>query len=375
MIVAAVVAMMAVVDLRARRASGFGAARDDSRHRSWTRRAGSSAPSTSGRPAGRAGVTRRIAAARTTLAKSMGTIGVIQSDPTTGSLRFVGRLDGYLTDASTRSAASIALRYVRAHRTAFGLRASDLRSFRLRRDSVDISGTHHLSWVQRAGGLSVFGQGLHAAVTADGRLVNVTGGPVRGLRAPTAHGAPQRGRRDRGRQGRRAGCGHQGRSRHRHAGAVPDGPRRAPRMEDRDPREPQPRRISRWSTPSPVTSCTAQHDRRRRPRADGQHGRRHLALLLQQRSRRTAAAHPPPTPTSGRCTTRSRTSSVCPARTPTPSCSGNNAWVFKDVKDDSFPDPNDSIEPTSGSAGAGFQFDFLTDAVRQRHAGEPELQP
>ena len=40
---------------------------------------------------------------------------------------------------------------------------------------------------------------------------------------------------------------------------------------------------------------------------------------------------------------------------------GNNAWVFKDVKDDSFPDPNDSIEPTGGSAGAGFQFDFLTD--------------
>src|SRR5262245_55945275 len=46
----------------------------------------------------------RVAAARVTLAKSMGRLGVIESDPTTGTLRFVGRLDGYLTGPSSRSA-------------------------------------------------------------------------------------------------------------------------------------------------------------------------------------------------------------------------------------------------------------------------------
>ena len=160
-----------------------------------------------GRPAG---VTRRTAAARTALAKSMGTMGVIQNDPTTGSLRFVGRLDGYLTGASARSAASIALRYVRANRTAFGLRASDMRSFRLRRDAVDISGTHHLSWVQRAGGLTVFGQGLQRR----GHRGRPARERDRWPRARTSRtggqSPPQRERRDRGRQGRRPGCGHEG---------------------------------------------------------------------------------------------------------------------------------------------------------------------
>jgi extracellular elastinolytic metalloproteinase len=46
------------------------------------------------------------------------------------------------------------------------LTASDMRTFRLRRDYVDISGTHHLSWTQSADGVAVFGNGLQAAVTS-----------------------------------------------------------------------------------------------------------------------------------------------------------------------------------------------------------------
>ena len=104
------------------------------------------------------------------------------ADEQTGTLRMVGRLDGFLTGASVRPAAQVGISYVRSHRLAFGLSRADLRTFHLRQDYVDIAGTHHISWIQRAGGVTAFRSGLKANVTADGRLINVTGPPVHGLR-------------------------------------------------------------------------------------------------------------------------------------------------------------------------------------------------
>jgi hypothetical protein len=130
------------------------------------------------------GVSGRIAQARTALAGTLGKQAVVAADPATGSIRFLGRLDGYLTGPSARSAESIAMGYVRAHRAAFGLSAADLSTFVLRQDYVDLVGTHHLSWVQRAGGIQAFPGGLKANVTRDGRLINLSGSPVIGLEAP-----------------------------------------------------------------------------------------------------------------------------------------------------------------------------------------------
>ncbi len=132
------------------------------------------------------GVGRRVLSARLQLGRTLGTLGVVDDDPTTGTLRFLGRLDGFLTGPSERPASAVALDYVGAHRIAFGLSRSDLRTFHLRRHYVDIEGTHHLSWVQRVGGLEVFPNGLEANVTEDGRLINVSGSPAAGLRAPSA---------------------------------------------------------------------------------------------------------------------------------------------------------------------------------------------
>ena len=87
----------------------------------------------------------RTASARLALARRLGTQGVVQSDPMTGTLRMVGRLDGYMTARSTRPARSVAMRFVRANLAAFGLRAADLKTFRLRQDYVDIAGVHHIS--------------------------------------------------------------------------------------------------------------------------------------------------------------------------------------------------------------------------------------
>jgi extracellular elastinolytic metalloproteinase len=131
------------------------------------------------------GVSRRVQNARLELGLELGTLGVVDDDPTTGTLRFLGSLDGFLTGPSGRPASAVALDYVRRHRTAFGLSRSDLRTFRLRRDYVDAGGTHHLSWIQRVGGVEVFPNGLEANVTADGRLINISGSPAPSLRAPS----------------------------------------------------------------------------------------------------------------------------------------------------------------------------------------------
>ena len=132
-----------------------------------------------------AGVAPRVAAARTSLARRLGSQGVIQSDRVTGTLRFLGRLDGYLTGPSARTASDVAMGYVRDHLSAFGLSRADLRSFLLRNDYVDIAGTHHLSWIQRYRGIPVFANGLKANVTGEGRLINVNGAPVHHVRPAT----------------------------------------------------------------------------------------------------------------------------------------------------------------------------------------------
>src|SRR5262245_55194342 len=61
--------------------------------------------------------------ARAGLRSSLGRQGVVTVDDQTGGLKAVGRLDGFLTGASSADAQSIALGYVRSHAPAFGLSA------------------------------------------------------------------------------------------------------------------------------------------------------------------------------------------------------------------------------------------------------------
>ena len=77
----------------------------------------------------------------------------------------------------------------------FGLNADELARLHLRRDYVDIAGTHHLSFVQSVGGVPVFGNGLQANVAKNGRLINVVGSPV--ARAADHRGHARRSRRAR----------------------------------------------------------------------------------------------------------------------------------------------------------------------------------
>jgi extracellular elastinolytic metalloproteinase len=128
----------------------------------------------------------RTARARIELGRRLGVQGVIQADPLTGTLRMVGRLDGFLTARSTRPARTVAMGFVRSNLAAFGLARADLDTFRLRQDYVDIAGVHHISWTQAKRGVPVFHNGLRASVTSDGRLLNVTGSPVHAIRVASA---------------------------------------------------------------------------------------------------------------------------------------------------------------------------------------------
>ena len=78
----------------------------------------------------------------------LGTQAIVDIDPLTGTPRLVGRLDGFLTGPSRATASAVALDYLRSHSAAFGLSAADIGRLTLRKDYVDIAGTHHLSFIQ-----------------------------------------------------------------------------------------------------------------------------------------------------------------------------------------------------------------------------------
>ena len=115
------------------------------------------------------------------LRKQLGTQGVLELDPTTGTARQVAKLDGYLTSASGADPEDIAREYLRAHPDVFGLTAGQVQGLTLRKQYTDVAGTRHLSFVQTVDGVPVFGNGVKANVARDGRLISVLGAPVRKL--------------------------------------------------------------------------------------------------------------------------------------------------------------------------------------------------
>ena len=118
------------------------------------------------------------------LRSSLGDQAIVEMDGTTGTVRIVARLNGFLTEASTKPAPTVVMDYLSAHLAALGLSRNDLATFTLRRTYTDIIGTRHLSWTQSADGEQVFGNGLTANVNKHGRILSLGGSPVHGLYTP-----------------------------------------------------------------------------------------------------------------------------------------------------------------------------------------------
>src|SRR3954449_3640683 len=100
------------------------------------------------------GAPRAPAAARQ-LRDRLGDQGVVAEDPATGTPRVVARLDGFLTAPSARTAAQVALGFVRARPGLFGLDAGDLGALRLVRRNTTPDGSSHLLWRQTYKGIPV----------------------------------------------------------------------------------------------------------------------------------------------------------------------------------------------------------------------------
>jgi extracellular elastinolytic metalloproteinase len=117
-------------------------------------------------------------AATARLDRSLGLEGFVKLDPLTGTVRDVGRTNGFLTGPSLAAASTIARNYVTKNASALGLTATGLQALSLRKDYVSIDGTHHLSFVQKIRGIPVFGNGLKVNVTKRGQVINVVGSPL-----------------------------------------------------------------------------------------------------------------------------------------------------------------------------------------------------
>jgi extracellular elastinolytic metalloproteinase len=129
------------------------------------------------RPPGAAAVQAQGERGRDALRERLGRFAAVSLDDHTGTLRSVGRLDGFLTGPSGRDGTAIALGYVRDHAAAFGLDGDDIDSLQLV-DREFVNGVEHLAWEQRYRGIPVADAGLQAAVTGSGRLLTVTGPPA-----------------------------------------------------------------------------------------------------------------------------------------------------------------------------------------------------
>lgn len=115
------------------------------------------------------------------LREQLGTQGVLELDPDTGTARQVAKLDGYLTTRSDDSSEDVVRRYLRSHPDVFGLTDAQVRDLTLRKQYTDVAGIRHLSFLQSVDGVPVFGNGVKANVSHDGRLISVVGSPVRKL--------------------------------------------------------------------------------------------------------------------------------------------------------------------------------------------------
>jgi len=120
------------------------------------------------------------------LRRSVGDDAIVSIDPVTGTPRNLASRDGYLTSASTLAPRRIALRYVRQHASALGLKRNDVSTLHLRKSYTDPAGITHLAWTQVVDGVQVFGNGLEAHVTEAGELISLQGAPVSGLGAMSA---------------------------------------------------------------------------------------------------------------------------------------------------------------------------------------------
>jgi hypothetical protein len=134
---------------------------------------------------GKATVPAAVRTARAKLLRSLGDEGVLSVDRVTGSVRWLGRTDGYLTGPSNGKPRDIALAWAREHLDVLGLTEADLRGLRLGSEYSAPNGVTRLIFRQTYRGVPALDSTLRVNVARDGRILNVGGRPRAGIRVPS----------------------------------------------------------------------------------------------------------------------------------------------------------------------------------------------
>jgi hypothetical protein len=119
----------------------------------------------------------RVADAREALTDDLGRQAVLDTDPLTGSVRQLIKLDGALTAPTGAAPATTARTFARDHATALGLDAQDVDALTVAEQERSTSGLTVVRLAQQVGRIPSFDGGLRVAIDRAGRVISVAGAP------------------------------------------------------------------------------------------------------------------------------------------------------------------------------------------------------
>ena len=136
-----------------------------------------------GRPAE---VPVEVSQARDDLKDELGDQGLLSVDDSTGGVRFLAKLNGFLTSAPSDNPVAATRDYLRDQADAFGVEPSDMGDLRLA-GQESAGGIESLEFTQSVDGIPIVDSSLQAHLDDDGRLLAITGGlvPEPALDAPS----------------------------------------------------------------------------------------------------------------------------------------------------------------------------------------------
>ncbi len=131
---------------------------------------------------GTAVVPAAVRDARRAFLRGLGPEGQLSVDRATGTVRWVGRTDGYLTGPRAGAPRDVALAWAREHLDVLGIDAADLRGLRLANEYRAPNGVTRLIFQQTFRGVPALDSTLRVSVARDGRILNAGGRPHPNLR-------------------------------------------------------------------------------------------------------------------------------------------------------------------------------------------------
>ena len=122
-------------------------------------------------------VPREVSDARDELRDDLGSQGLLTVDETSGAVRFLAQLDGFLDDTPSSDPVGAARDYLAGQAEAFGVEGSDIAGLRVTGQQTG-GETQSVEFTQSVDGVPIVDSSLEAHLDGEGRLLAITGGLV-----------------------------------------------------------------------------------------------------------------------------------------------------------------------------------------------------